>query len=55
MVIDPANWNSWLDPKEEDPASLMLPAMDGHLDAVKVSTLVNNVKNNGPELVQPIT
>lgn len=33
---------------------LLVPAAPGRLEAYPVSTLVNNVKNNGPELVEPL-
>jgi putative SOS response-associated peptidase YedK len=31
-----------------------VPAAPGRLDAWPVSTAVNNVRNNGPELVEPL-
>ncbi len=31
-----------------------MPAAPGRLDAYPVSTLVNNVANNGAELVEPL-
>ena len=31
-----------------------MPAAPGRLEATPVSTLVNDVKNNGPEVVQPL-
>jgi putative SOS response-associated peptidase YedK len=33
---------------------LLVPAMAGELVAYPVSTLVNSVKNNGPELIEPL-
>ena len=33
---------------------LLVPAAPGRLEAYPVSTLVSNVRNNGPELVEPI-
>jgi putative SOS response-associated peptidase YedK len=33
----------------------MAPPPPGSLDIYAVSTAVNNVKNNGPALVEPIT
>jgi putative SOS response-associated peptidase YedK len=33
---------------------LLVPAAPGRLEAYPVSTLVNNVRNNGPELVEPL-
>ena len=34
-------------------ASLLVPAAPGRLEAYPVSTAVNNVRNNGPELLEP--
>ena len=31
-----------------------MPAAPGRLDAYPVATLVNSVRNNGPELVEPV-
>lgn len=56
MTIVPANWEQWLDPNiGADAASgLLAPAMAGSLTAYPVSTLVNSVRNNGPELIAPL-
>ena len=46
----------WLDPTS--PAGrlldLLVPAAPGRLEAYPVATLVSNVRNNGPELVEPL-
>jgi putative SOS response-associated peptidase YedK len=57
LLVEPERYAQWLDPSVDDPArlrSLLVPAAPGFLDAYPVSTLVNNVRNNGPELVEPI-
>ena len=44
-------------PTVDDPdrlRGLLVPAAPGRLDAYPVSTAVNNVRNNGPELVEPL-
>ena len=54
MVIDPASWQDWLDPDNNDVAGvrqLLVPAVAGRLTSYPVSTAVNNVRNNGPELL----
>ena len=33
---------------------LLVPAAPGRLEAWPVSTAVNSVRNNGPELVEPL-
>ena len=57
MVIEPAAWPDWLDPGNTDPADvtpLLVPASSGTLTSYPVSTAVNNVRNNGPELREPL-
>lgn len=56
LLVTPERRTAWLDPgtpKEELPA-LLVPAQQGGLEAYPVSTAVGNVRNNGPELVEPI-
>ncbi|MGH3303085.1 MAG: SOS response-associated peptidase family protein, partial [Streptosporangiaceae bacterium] len=58
MIIDPDRWADWLDPVSADPAdvrALLVPAAVGGLRAYPVSTLVNAVRNNGPQLIEPLT
>ncbi len=46
----------WLDPGIEDPdllTHMLVPAADSDIDVYPVSTLVNNVRNDGPELISP--
>lgn len=54
LAVAPADWSAWLDPAHHDPgelrALLAAPAA-GHLDARAVSTAVNDVRNNGPQLL----
>lgn len=56
-VILPARyWDRWLDPTHRDQADLMtllVPAADELLDLHPVTTKVNSVRNNGPELIHP--
>jgi len=57
MMIEPDAVEAWLDPtpRPTDPLlSLLVPAVPGRLDAWPVSKAVNNVRNNGPELVVPL-
>jgi putative SOS response-associated peptidase YedK len=56
MIIDPDGWAAWLDPESTDPGdvrSLLVPAAAGGLESYPVSTAVNSVRNNGPELIKP--
>lgn len=57
LLVERDKYGAWLDPTVSDPevlGRLLVPAAPGRLEAYPVSTLVNNVKNNGPELVEPL-
>jgi putative SOS response-associated peptidase YedK len=57
MVIQPDRWQDWLDPEANDPAdliALLAPAASIGLTSYPVSTAVNSVRNNGPELIERI-
>jgi putative SOS response-associated peptidase YedK len=59
MVIPPDGWADWLDPANSDKdlmLAMMRPATtagSGGLTSHPVSTAVNSVRNNGPELIAP--
>ena len=53
MIVASRDWDAWLDPAV--PAGhVLVPATAGELVAYPVSTAVNNVRNNGPDLVAPV-
>ena len=57
VVLPPACWDAWLDPANEDVDQLeamLVPAPDDLLELFPVSTEVNSVKNNGPQLAMPL-
>ncbi|MEV8550774.1 SOS response-associated peptidase [Streptomyces glaucescens] len=58
LALTEDHYEAWLDPAHRDPdelrALLGRPA-DGHLRARPVSTAVNNVRNNGPHLLDPVS
>lgn len=56
LMVEPDRWSQWLDPGTEQGSllDLLVPAAPGGLEAYPVSTLVSNVRNNGPELLEPI-
>jgi putative SOS response-associated peptidase YedK len=57
LMLTPDRYDAWLDPDNHDRESLLgllQPAKPGLLEAYPVSTLVSNVANNGPELVEPL-
>lgn len=56
MLVEPERFAAWLDPaltRPDEVRSLLLPAAEGRLTSHPVSTAVNKVTNNGPELVKP--
>ena len=56
LMVEPDRWAAWLDPRTDKDSvlDLLVPAAPGRLEAYPVSTLVNAVKNNGPELIEPL-
>ncbi len=55
LTISESDWDRWLDP--DAPIDEGLLRGHGDLDRIEireVSTLVNNVRNNGPELIEPV-
>lgn len=54
MIVPPDDWDAWLDPGLTTDARALLVAPAPDLEAYQVSTLVNRVANNGPELIEPL-
>ncbi|MBU6245586.1 MAG: SOS response-associated peptidase [Actinomycetales bacterium] len=55
MTVPRAAWAQWLDPQHRvDVTGMLAPATAAVLDAYPVSTAVNSVRNNGPELIAPL-
>lgn len=56
VILDPTSYDSWLDPENTDTAalqSLLRPFPADRMTSRPVSTYVNNVKNQGPECLNP--
>jgi putative SOS response-associated peptidase YedK len=56
VVVPEEAWSTWLDPLLDDPAELhglLQPNEQIELRIVAVSRLVNDVRNGGPELIEP--
>jgi putative SOS response-associated peptidase YedK len=56
VLLPPSAWDRWLDPTERDvPALLQLltPAPVGLLELRAITTAVNDVRNQGPQLLDP--
>lgn len=57
LALSRDRWDSWLDPRVQDPdeiRALLAPVDPARLVPVPVSTLVNDVRRGGPELVEPL-
>ncbi len=57
VVVPEEAWGLWLDTALDDPAELQglfVPTDDVALRIDPVSALINNVRNDGPELIEPI-
>lgn len=57
VMLPATAWQEWLDPSNNNVVELqrlLVPAPDNLLTMHKVSTDVNNVRNKGSELLQPI-
>jgi putative SOS response-associated peptidase YedK len=56
VILPRSAWDAWLDPTNDDLETLgklLVPAPAGLISLRPVSTQVNNVRNKGPELVDP--
>lgn len=54
LILDEDEWDVWLNPDAPlDPELLAHPPDVRGIGLREISTLVNNVRNNGPELLQP--
>ena len=54
VILEPADWPAWLGEAPGEPSALLRPAADDVLRLWPVSRAVNNVRNHGPELLDPI-
>jgi hypothetical protein len=57
LVLPRDRWDAWLDPGLRDPdavRALLQPPVTGRFLATAVTTRVNTVSNNGPQLLEPV-
>ena len=57
VLVPPGAWSRWLDPSLPDPGELqglLVPAEGGSLEVYPVSRAVNDVRNDGPGLIEPL-
>jgi putative SOS response-associated peptidase YedK len=58
VVIPPEAFDMWLDCVNVDAltaAALLVPAPEDLMEAYEISTAVNRVANDGPEVIEPVT
>jgi putative SOS response-associated peptidase YedK len=54
VIIDKADWPLWLGEVDGDPLTLLRPAGEGVLRYWPVDKKVGQVRNDGPELIEPV-
>lgn len=57
VILPPSVWEQWLDPANDDLdtlGKLLVPAPPALLTTYPVSTEVNSVRNDGPQLLDPV-
>ena len=55
LIVPESDWDRWLDPDAlPDPDFLAAPSSVDGIEMREISTLVNSVRNNGPELLEPV-
>ena len=57
VILAPEDWGAWLTTPETEAKKLLpllRPAPDDVLEAYEISTRVNRVANDGPELIEPL-
>jgi putative SOS response-associated peptidase YedK len=56
VIIEPKNFEAWLDPMTEpgDASSLLRPPADDLLEMVRIGPAVNRVANDGPQVQTPL-
>ncbi len=57
LLVERDRWEEWLDPaprETDELLGLLVPASLDRLEAYPVSTEVNSVRNNGPQLLDPL-
>ncbi len=55
VILDPVNWDAWLDPEAHDPASLqalLMPYPANAMTAWPVGTKVNNPRHDAPDCLE---
>ena len=53
VILDPVDYDAWLDPGHPAGAGLLVPCPSAWLEAVPVSTRVNSPANDDESVVEP--
>jgi putative SOS response-associated peptidase YedK len=53
VILEPADWPTWLGEVEDDPAGLLRPSV-AEFRTWRVGTAVNNVRNDSAALLEPV-
>jgi putative SOS response-associated peptidase YedK len=54
LVLEHDQWPAWCGEVPGDPSTMLRPAPAGTLRMWPVSRAVNSVRNNGPQLIEPV-
>jgi putative SOS response-associated peptidase YedK len=54
VILEAADWPIWLGEAEGDPVALLKPSEEGVLRFWAIDKRVGNVRNDGPELLEPL-
>jgi putative SOS response-associated peptidase YedK len=54
VIIAPGDYEAWLDPSNPQPQALLVPFPSEEMNAYRVSTRVNNARNEDPGLIEPL-
>jgi putative SOS response-associated peptidase YedK len=54
VIVEKADWPIWLGEVDGDPITLLRPAGEGVLRFWPVDKKVGQVRNDGPELIEPV-
>ena len=52
VILDPADYERWLDPSQPEAEALLRPCPDDWLEAFAVSTRVNTPRNDSADLIE---
>jgi putative SOS response-associated peptidase YedK len=56
VTLDPTSFDTWLDPESprDEVEECLRPERQVAMEAYPVSTAVNSVRNQGPQLIEPL-